>query len=173
MIKIRKKHKIGGTLILILLIISLLPSTTLIPVKNATSNDWNQNTFWYEPWGVSGVHKGIDIFAAKSTNIISPAPGLVLYTGEIDIGGKIVITIDAKLRLHYFAHLEEISTHSAALIRQGKKLGTVGDSGNALGKQPHLHYSVITLLPYIWRVDNSTQGWKKMFYLNPADYFIN
>lgn len=43
-------------------------------------------------------------------------------------------------------------------------------TGNAKGKPPHLHYSIITLFPYLWRVDRSEQGWKKMFYLNPIAY---
>lgn len=173
MTKINKKLKALAILLLILLIITLLPGTIQIPVKGATGNDWNKDTFWYEPWGVSGVHKGIDIFAEKSTGISSPASGIVLFTGEINIGGKVVITLDSKLRLHYFAHLHEINTHIGALAYTGEEIGSVGDSGNAVGKQPHLHYSLVTLLPYLWKIDSNTQGWKKMFYLNPADYFVD
>ena len=51
-----------------LLIIGLLiPEKIMIPVQGATPKDWNHNTFWYEPWGKSGVHKGIDIFGKKNT----------------------------------------------------------------------------------------------------------
>ena len=55
-------------------------------------------------------------------------------------------------------------------MNSGEKLGSVGDSGNAKGKQPHLHYSITSCLPYFWRADNSPQGWKKIFYLNPIKY---
>jgi murein DD-endopeptidase MepM/ murein hydrolase activator NlpD len=54
--------------------------------------------------------------------------------------------------------------------RQGERIGAVGTTGNAKGKSPHLHYSIMTLVPYPWRIDNGKQGWKKMFYLNPINY---
>ena len=38
----------------------------------------------------------------------------------------------------------------------GSPLGTVGDSGNARGKPPHLHYAILSLLPYPWRADGSS-----------------
>ncbi len=162
------------SLLILLLIIAtglVLPTTNLIPVKGASNKDWNKDTFWYEPWGISGVHKGVDIFSEKDTDIISPGYGLVLYTGEISLGGKVIISLNSKWRLHYFAHLNSINTTPGAFIRAGEPIGSVGSSGNAAGKQPHLHYSIITLIPYFWLIDNSTQGWKKMFFLNPLQHF--
>jgi hypothetical protein len=38
-----------------------------------------------------------------------------------------------------------------------------------LGKPAHLHYSVVSLIPLPWRMDTSTQGWKKIFFLDPDD----
>jgi len=164
-------HKIIIILISILIAGLLLPGDLSIPVENANSNDWHKNTFWYEPWGKSGVHKGIDIFAEKSTPVISSTHGIVIYSGEISMGGKIVVVLGGKWRIHYFAHLNEINTSTGSYLSQNEVLGTVGDTGNAKGKQPHLHYSIVSLIPYIWRIDSDTQGWKKMFFLNPVDYF--
>jgi hypothetical protein len=48
-------------------------------------------------------------------------------------------------------------------------LGAVGDTGNARGKPPHLHYAVVTMIPYPWRADDSTQGYRKAFYLDPFE----
>ncbi|HET8707045.1 MAG TPA: M23 family peptidase, partial [Pseudomonadales bacterium] len=51
----------------------------------------------------------------------------------------------------------------------GKEIGKVGATGNAAGKPPHLHYAVISLLPYPWKIEGAIEGWKKMFYLNPSE----
>ncbi len=85
------------------------------------------------------------------------------------MGGKVVVILGPKWRIHYYAHLDEI-TSGMGWIERNAKIGTVGDSGNAKGKQPHVHYSIVTLVPHIWKVDGAPQGWKKMFYLNPITY---
>ena len=59
---------IGLTLLLALGL--LLPEGRQVPVQGADSNDWHPQTFWYHPWGQSGVHKGVDIFAASGTPVL-------------------------------------------------------------------------------------------------------
>lgn len=146
----------------------LLPQPTAIPVKGATSQDWNSQSFWFEPWGKSGVHKGIDIFAAKGTPLTATTYGIVVFRGELSLGGKVIAVLGPKWRIHYYAHLSSIDTRFGALVSMGETIGAVGDTGNAAGKPPHLHYAVVTLIPYPWRWDGSTQGWKKMFFLDPG-----
>ena len=75
-----------------------------------------------------------------------------------------------KWRFHYYAHLKDLNVGSFELVNKEQVIGTVGTTGNAAGKQPHLHYSIITPIPYFWQIDSSRQGWKKMFYLNPISY---
>ncbi len=145
----------------------IIPENLVIPVHSASSNDWNQQSFWYEPWGISGVHKGIDIFADKGQPLISATPAIILFSGEVSLGGKVILSLGPKWRLHYYAHLESIAVKSGQTVNVGEQVGAVGNSGNAKGKAPHLHYSIVTLIPYFWRMDSSTQGWKKMFYLDP------
>ena len=143
-----------------------------IPVESASKQDWNTDTFWYEPWGKSGVHKGIDIFAAKGAKLNSATHGLVVYRGEISLGGKVILILGPGWKLHYYAHLDSSVVDLFDIVSSGETIGTVGDSGNAKGKQPHLHYSIMTLVPYIWRIDSTTQGWKKMFYLDPGKLLL-
>ncbi|TCI05158.1 M23 family metallopeptidase [Corallincola luteus] len=168
-----KKGIYKATLLVLLAIIIiglLIPSQMTIPVKGASSNDWHPDTFWYEPWGSSGVHKGIDIFASKGTPVIAATSGLVLYSGEWQKGGHVVVVLGPKWRIHYYAHLASRSVSSASWISKQEQLGTLGDTGNAAGKPPHLHYSLVTLLPYLWRYSTQTQGWKQLFYLDPNAY---
>ena len=170
----KRSTKIRLRLFAILLIIIvtglLLPQKISMPVEGADKNSYNPNTFWYYPWGKSVTHKGIDIFAREGTRINSSTPGLVLWTGTNGRGGNAVLILGAKWRVHYFAHLKDISTSHFSIVNSDSKIGTVGKTGNAATTPAHLHYSIVTLLPYPWRIDGSKQGWKKMFFLNPLDY---
>ncbi len=158
-------------MLIILLIGFLTPQCLKMPVQGATSSDYHPNSFWFYPWGRSVTHKGVDVFAAKGTSIYSSTKGVVIFQGEIDVGGKAVVVLGPKWRLHYYAHLNEFKSSFLSLVDQTSEIGSVGDSGNAKGKPPHLHYAIWTPFPYVWRIDGDRQGWKKMFYLNPIDYF--
>ncbi len=168
--RLKKKHKISLILISIIIAGLLLPQRFSMPVEGATKSDFNKNSFWYYPWGKSITHKGVDIFAKSGTNLKSSTYGLVLYSGEIKIGGNVVLILGPKWRFHYYAHLKEVRTSTFSWNNRGEIIGTVGASGNAKGKSPHLHYSILTPIPYPWKMDTDRQGWKKMFYLNPITF---
>ena len=163
--------KLFKILVIILALGLLVPARGVIPVQNASHKDWNANSFWHSPWGKSGVHKGIDIFAAKGSRVISSVGGFVIYAGDIDIGGKVVAILGPKWRIHYYAHLNSTNVQALDYAGRGDIIGAVGDSGNAKGKSPHLHYSVISLIPYPRRMTTDQQGWKRQFYMNPAQGF--
>lgn len=146
----------------------LLPQEMIIPVRDATTKSWNEKSFWAYPWGSSITHKGIDIFSEKGTDVIASTYGIVMYTFEGGKGGKSVMVLGPKWRFHYYAHLDEIKTFMFEPLKGGTVLGSVGDTGNAKGKPPHLHYEITTPFPYPHLYDDeSVQGWKRMFYLNP------
>ena len=75
---IKRSFKTLEFLVITLALGLFLPARGVIPVQNATAKDWNANSFWFAPWGKSGVHKGIDIFAKKGTPVIASASGLVV-----------------------------------------------------------------------------------------------
>ena len=164
-----RRRRIAAVLLALLFIWMVLPESPVIQVRGATARDWNPASFWYEPWGRSGVHKGVDIFAPRGTAVVAPTYGIVVFRGNIQMGGNVLLVLGPKLRFHYFAHLDSASVHAGSLVWNNRVIGFVGDTGNARGKTPHLHYTVLTIVPYPWRIDRSSQGWKKMFYLDPMD----
>ncbi|WP_377951063.1 M23 family metallopeptidase [Alteromonas macleodii] len=169
------KKAIISILLIFLVIICAglaMPEKLVIPVEGASSDDWNHNTFWYEPWGSSGVHKGVDIFGAKGKPVQSATLGYVIYTGELGKGGNVVAVLGPKWRVHYYAHMQEVTVEKGTWLSQKDKVGTLGDTGNAKGKQPHLHYSIVSLIPLPWKATSETQGWKKMFFLNPHEKLL-
>ena len=161
-------------LFLILIIGSgfVIPEQHQMPVQGATAKDWNPQSFWYYPWGRNRVHKGIDIFAKAGTPVVAPTGGFVLFTGNISMGGNVVYMIGPKWRFHYFAHLQESSVRSG-FVRVGQKIGSVGSTGNARGKAPHLHYSIKSLLPRIFKFNPKTiSSWDRLFYVDPGKFLL-
>ena len=158
----RKKFRnTFGVILVIILVGLILPQHMQMPVVNATKTDYEQNSFWFYPWGKSLTHKGVDIFAKRGTTIKAATSGLVLYSGQIEMGGNVVLILGPKWRLFYYAHLDSILTKTLTFVTKNSVIGTVGSSGNAVGKPPHLHFAIKTLIPYPWRIDKSVQGWKK------------
>ena len=165
--------KIIAVTVLFLSIIGVglcLPEDPVIPVVGASSADWNKDSFWYDPWGSSGVHKGIDIFAGKGEQLNSATYGLVLFSGDIKKGGLVTAILGPKWRVHYYAHLDSLDVSAFEWVSRNEKIGRVGDTGNAKGKQPHVHYSILSLFPRPWDFSTENQGWKKMFYVDPANW---
>lgn len=149
----------------------LLPEHLKIPVYRATPADWNHHTFWH-PWGKSRVHKGIDIFAKEGTPVISACGGIVIYEGHLSDGGNVVLILGPKWRLHYYAHMKTTKVSIHDLISAERDIGTVGMTGNAAGKPPHLHYAILSLLPRISNFEWNKHGFAKMFYVNPHEMLV-
>ena len=178
--KLFRKHKtrtwldktVNATVLLIAFFL-LLPQSFVLPVKEMKKSDYNQESYWHYPWGKSGTHKGVDIFGKKGSPVLSCVRGFTIATGDGKRSGKYIVLLGPKLHFHYFAHLNSIDTKVGNWNSLGQKIGTLGDSGNAKGKAPHLHYSIISWLPYFWRIDKEPQGYRKMFFLNPTDYLNN
>lgn len=148
---------------------ALLPAGTFTqPVLGAGRQDWNPKTFWFSPWGKSGVHKGIDIFAPKGRPVMAAQAGLVLWRGTLAQGGKTILVLTPRGWLHYYAHLDSIQTRPGAWVVAGEPMAAVGTTGNAAGTPSHLHYSVLTLVPRPWEIRLQPQGWKRMFYRDPG-----
>jgi murein DD-endopeptidase MepM/ murein hydrolase activator NlpD len=138
-----------------------------MPVEGATRQSYDQHSFWVYPWGESGTHKGVDIFAHRGTIVRSATAGVVVCTGQNRLGGNFVMVLGPEWRLHYYAHLNEIRTHVFSPVSHRSILGTVGNSGDTIGKPFHLHYTIKSIFPNPFRIDHSHQDWKKAFYLNP------
>jgi murein DD-endopeptidase MepM/ murein hydrolase activator NlpD len=171
-----KKSKLGFGLAVLVLIFLLFgigfffEQGIIIPVKGAAPRDWNPASFWNPSWGASGVHKGIDIFAPRGTDALAAVSGLVIFQGELNLGGNALAILDPKWRLHYYAHLDSAAVGAGEWVSQGHVVGKVGNTGNARGRPPHLHYSIISLIPHFDRYSDRQEGWKLMFFLNPVDY---
>lgn len=96
------------------------------------------------PRGRDRRHAGVDIFAERGTPVLSTTRGLVLSVRESDLGGKHVWVLGPARERHYYAHLDDWveGLERGDVVLPGDRLGVVGDTGNARGTPPHLHYGI-------------------------------
>lgn len=97
---------------------------------------------WHAPRGGGRRHEGVDIFAKKNTKVRSTTDGIVTKVGKNKLGGK-VIGIQGPGAWHYYAHLNKFAgIKRYQRVKAGQTIGYVGNTGNAKGTPPHLHYGI-------------------------------
>jgi len=88
-------------------------------------------------------HQGVDIFAPRGTSVVAVADGEITSVKTGGLGGKVVWQRDEKRGvLYYYAHLDQQLVTTGQRVRAGDPIGTVGNTGNARGTPPHLHFGV-------------------------------
>ena len=93
--------------------------------------------------GKSRLHKGIDIKAPRGTAVVASIDGFIERIKEGGSGGKQLYLRDGEGKLYYYAHLDSWSVDEFAAVKAGDIIGTVGDTGNASGTTPHLHFEIL------------------------------
>jgi peptidoglycan LD-endopeptidase LytH len=118
------------------------PEALPMPVDGVRAGDVADT--WGAPRGADRRHEGVDIFAARGTTVRSTTRGVVLRVADRGLGGRQVWVLGPGRQRHYYAHLDGWAPGlgAGAVVWPGTALGTVGDSGNARGTAPHLHYGI-------------------------------
>ena len=104
------------------------------PVPGGTFfNDWGF------PRSGGRAHAGNDIFAPRGTPVYAPVSGWVdVATGSI--GGHQFRLRAPDGTLWFGSHMDRFGKSGA--VSAGDVIGYVGDSGNARGSRPHLHFEI-------------------------------
>jgi len=110
------------------------------PVDTARENAV-QSLFGTDRDGGARKHEGIDIFAPRGTPVIAAEAGQVMRVGDTPRGGKNV-WVGGDQRSFYYAHLDSIAVSPGDHVIRGQVLGTVGNTGNAVTTNPHLHFGI-------------------------------
>jgi peptidoglycan LD-endopeptidase LytH len=88
-------------------------------------------------------HHGVDLFAPRGTPVVAAAPGVIRRVGQTDIGGNVVWLLDPRREQSlYYAHLDRQLVFAGDIVQVGDTLGLVGNTGNARGTPPHLHFGI-------------------------------
>lgn len=94
--------------------------------------------------GGTRLHEGEDIMAPMGTPIASPTDAVVVRTGNGDSSGITVTTANPGGETFIYMHLDSIAEgiKAGTVLKEGQILGFVGDTGNAKGGAPHLHFEI-------------------------------
>jgi murein DD-endopeptidase MepM/ murein hydrolase activator NlpD len=90
------------------------------------------------------AHQGTDILAPTGTPLFACERGLVARMGTDVLGGTKLWIKGESGTYYYYAHLSAFAEgiHDGQLVEPGEIVGYVGDTGNARGGPPHLHFQV-------------------------------
>lgn len=89
-------------------------------------------------------HQGADLFAEHGTPLIAAENGVVARVGVGSLGGNKLWVVGDSGNEYYYAHLSAFASgiHDGQRVRAGELVGFVGDTGNARGTSPHLHFEI-------------------------------
>lgn len=57
--KVSITKRIGAGLLLVIVVGYFIPECLVVPVDGATVSDWNEDTYWYEPWQDTRLEKDV------------------------------------------------------------------------------------------------------------------
>jgi murein DD-endopeptidase MepM/ murein hydrolase activator NlpD len=103
---------------------------------------WPLRGVIYARFGVRGgeSHDGVDLAAPEGTPIAAAAAGKVLYAGEQQGYGTLVILQHEDGTVTLYAHNKENVVKEGQAVEQGQVVARVGVSGRTTG--PHVHFEV-------------------------------
>lgn len=128
--------------------------TPQAPVKASWKSSGGFDPVSMRPNGRKG-HMGLDLRAPGGTSVYPFNDGLVTSVGTDPLGGNVVNIQHSDGLRSYYAHLGTVTVQKGQKVDKNTVIGTIGDTGNAKGTMPHLHFEV--------RRGNTP--------LNPASYF--
>ncbi len=106
----------------------------VFPVRGPHSytNDWHAPRAGH-------LHQGCDIFATMGTPCVACVTGTV-YQSQGKNAGLYVRLVGDDGNVYYYMHLQRYG--QTGRVSAGTVIGYVGDSGNAKGGPPHLHFEI-------------------------------
>jgi len=115
----------------------------IMPVVGITPRELDDS--WHAPRdGGSRLHKGIDIFAHRGTEVVAVTDGIISYVGDQPKGGHCLWLTTENGKSFYYAHLDHWAAgiYEGMEVQSGDLLGYVGNTGNAVSTPPHLHFQI-------------------------------
>ena len=110
----------------------------LKPAQGPTSSPFGLKRFFNEQ--ARRPHSGIDIAAPRGADIIAPADGKIMLTGNFFFNGNSIFIDHGQGLITMYCHMDKLDRQQGDVVKAGDIIGKVGSTGRATG--PHLHWTV-------------------------------
>lgn len=104
---------------------------------------WISSRFGYRISPFTGrreLHAAYDIANRDGSPVISPANGVVTFTGKKGAYGNLLIIDHGYGLVTRYGHLESFEVKRGEKIKRGQEIAKMGNTGRSTG--PHVHYEV-------------------------------
>ena len=112
---------------------------------------------WGAPRSGGRRHKGTDVFSWMDAPVFSFTDGRIHRVSHSGLGGLGLYLYGSDGNLYYYAHLNSIAdaTYVGKRVEAGELIAYNGDTGNARGGPPHVHFELHpggggAINPYPW-----------------------
>jgi murein DD-endopeptidase MepM/ murein hydrolase activator NlpD len=95
---------------------------------------------WGYPRSGGRTHEGTDIMATSGAPVVAITDGRITYEGYGTMSGNWIILSGDDGHDYMYMHNRENLASEGARVRAGEQIATVGDTGNAAGTPPHVHF---------------------------------
>lgn len=106
----------------------------------------------YNNRGYFAYHTGLDFYGGVGVEIVAPAPGVVVYSGDLVVRGQTTVIDHGWGVYTMYMHQSERLVPMGEEVETGEVIGLVGATGRVTG--PHLHWEVrvggIPVQPLDW-----------------------
>jgi len=107
-------------------------------------------------------HSGLDYGGGESSPILAPAPGVVVFTGSLDVRGNTTVISHGWGVYTGYWHQSRIDVKVGDVVQTGQTIGMMGATGRVTG--PHLHFSV-----FVGSVEVDPEDWINGLYAYTGD----
>jgi len=89
-----------------------------------------------------GQHRGIDVAGALGESVRAPVAGIVSFVGSVPAGGRALTIRTGDGYSVTLLQLGSIAAQRGEEVAEGARVGAVGESADAVTREPHVHLGV-------------------------------